>query len=506
MIRTHGHIITALVMVFLFLPVSICPAAELCLTKAQVYSMAVFTEGERAGLLEEIKKVNLNLSLTDLTREGSSIKLHLGSGDFMEILSNELYSLAVYVPPGLESAISRRSGPAFKVGRIVREEEGVRFYLGTPPKVQNRGLGGLLSTDRNVRELPPSTVNAAPPPWVSQPIEPSATPDMGQQYGKQEARNVESIDLAEKPAEMVPARRPPSKKTILAKEMIMIASQQRVIPLSERISDVGVPPPPAKKKDPASQGRVLVVTNLVGDIPVLDGFDKEEAWSTAPRMRFTVSGTGVSIETAAVTDGDRIYFLFTWPDKEPATRHQPWVWDPARDSYSRLPVLDDGIAIGWVMDGRENFGGKQGRKVHDLWVWRAGREGVGSHASDGRLFTSRTPLYMAYDTHREVGGKWVRMEFDRGRLPFEIVLPSGFSGPEVLSYAPGRPDGSASDVRGVGGWMGGKWVVEMSRALKTEHEDDLPFDRGGNYAFIVNLLQGKDLSESPASEVLTLRW
>ena len=100
----------------------------------------------------------------------------------------------------------------------------------------------------------------------------------------------------------------------------------------------------------------------------------------------------------------------------------------------------------------------------------------------------------------------MRMEFDRGRLPFEIVLPFVFLGPEVPSFAPGRPDVSASDVRGVGGWIGGKWVVEMSRALKTVYEDDLSFDKRGKYAFIVNLLQGKDLNESPMSEVLTLRW
>ena len=98
------------------------------------------------------------------------------------------------------------------------------------------------------------------------------------------------------------------------------------------------------------------------------------------------------------------------------------------------------------------------------------------------------------------------MEFDRGRLPFEIVLPFIFSDPEVASYMPCRPEGSASDVRGVGGWIGAKWVVETFRALKTAHEDDLSFDKRGKYAFIVNLFQGKNLNESPASEVLTLRW
>ena len=97
------------------------------------------------------------------------------------------------------------------------------------------------------------------------------------------------------------------------------------------------------------------------------------------------------------------------------------------------------------------------------------------------------------------------MEFDGGRLPFEIVLPFIFSGPEVASSAPCRPDGSASDVRDVGGWIEGKWVVEMSHVLKTDHVDDIPFKKGGKYNFTVNLLQGKNLDKSWASEVLTLR-
>ena len=147
-----------------------------------------------------------------------------------------------------------------------------------------------------------------------------------------------------------------------------------------------------------------------------------------------------------------------------------------------------------------------GRGVFDLWVWRAGREGVGSYASDARLVTYSRPLHLASGIHRNGDDMWARLDFDEGRLPFEIVLPSIFAGSEVASYAPSRPDGSASDVRSFGGWVGGKWIVEMSRALRTEHEDDIPFDRGRKYAFIVNLFQGKDLYGSSASGVLTLHW
>ena len=139
-------------------------------------------------------------------------------------------------------------------------------------------------------------------------------------------------------------------------------------------------------------------------------------------------------------------------------------------------------------------------------VWRVGREGKGGYASDMKLLIDDKPFYMASDMKGKTNGSWSRQDFDRGRLPFEIVLPSSFSGPEVSSYAPGRPDGSASDVRSVGNWDNGRWIVEMARTLKTGHGDDIPFSREGNYAFIVNLLQGKDLAESPASEVLTLSW
>ena len=56
---------------------------------------------------------------------------------------------------------------------------------------------------------------------------------------------------------------------------------------------------------------------------------------------------------------------------------------------------------------------------------------------------------------------------------------------------PAGPDGSASDARGVGGWIGGKQVVEMSRVLQNKLSDDITFDRGRGYVYIVNLLRGK---------------
>jgi len=44
---------------------------------------------------------------------------------------------------------------------------------------------------------------------------------------------------------------------------------------------------------------------------------------------------------------------------------QPYL---TRDMYNRLPVLEDGIAFGWMMGEKEEPGGEQGRKVFDLWM------------------------------------------------------------------------------------------------------------------------------------------
>jgi hypothetical protein len=58
---------------------------------------------------------------------------------------------------------------------------------------------------------------------------------------------------------------------------------------------------------------------------------------------------------------------------------------------------------------------------------------------------------------------------------------------------PAGPDGSASDARGIGGWIGGKQVVEMSRIFQNKLSDDITFNRGRRHAYSVNLLRDKYL-------------
>jgi len=240
-------------------------------------------------------------------------------------------------------------------------------------------------------------------------------------------------------------------------------------------------PPKARKKKTEHFSRELIVADLAGEAPVLDGSDNDEAWSRAQRAAFSIPDTGLTVEAAAVADGHRLYVLFSWPDSDPSWQYRPWSWNEDSGRYLRTDLFDDGVAIRWQMDTANG----NTRQEFDLWVWRAGREGAGSHASDMILLVDDDPFYMASDVRRKSLSSWARFDFDRGRLPFQIVLPSSFSGPEIASYVPCRPDGSASDVRGVGSWVEGRWVVELARVLNTGNEDDVPFNREGKHAFAV---------------------
>ena len=63
--------------------------------------------------------------------------------------------------------------------------------------------------------------------------------------------------------------------------------------------------------------------------------------------------------------------------------------------------------------------------------------------------------------------------------------PASFSGDRVPQYLPGRPSGSAADVRAKGKWSDGRWTLELSRRLNTGHDDDTPLDTTRSYKMAV---------------------
>ena len=123
-----------IVLVVLVLAVFCCRGAasadELTLLESHLYRLASFTEGERSDVLATMRKTNPQLVISDLTRNSNSVRIHFGIKGYIEILRSELYSLASFVPHGIESEITRRSRGELQVGRIRKIGAGIRISMG----------------------------------------------------------------------------------------------------------------------------------------------------------------------------------------------------------------------------------------------------------------------------------------------------------------------------------------------------------------------------------------
>jgi hypothetical protein len=105
-------------------------ADELALLESHLYQLASFTEEERSDVLATMRKANPQLVISDLTRSSNSVRIHFGMKGYIEILKSELYSLASFIPHGIEGEITRRSRGELLVGRIRKTEAGIRISMG----------------------------------------------------------------------------------------------------------------------------------------------------------------------------------------------------------------------------------------------------------------------------------------------------------------------------------------------------------------------------------------
>jgi hypothetical protein len=89
------------------------------------------------------------------------------------------------------------------------------------------------------------------------------------------------------------------------------------------------------------------------------------------------------------------------------------------------------------------------------------------------------------------------------RLPYFIVNRATMD--DGIVYG-----GSRDDIRAGGGWINGKWSVEISRKLNTGHKDDIQFTaKSGNtytFAFGIRGKSVRQFDETYTSPPVTLRF
>jgi len=79
--------------------------------------------------------------------------------------------------------------------------------------------------------------------------------------------------------------------------------------------------------------------------------------------------------------------------------------------------------------------------------------------------------------------------------------PTEHKGDTVPQFVPGKPTGSAADVRAKGTWADGKWTLVLARKLDTGNKDDTTFDPARSYKMALGAFDKTGDMDKPSGEI-----
>jgi hypothetical protein len=241
----------------------------------------------------------------------------------------------------------------------------------------------------------------------------------------------------------------------------------------------------------------------VDKAPTLDGTADDAAWSSAKAVTVTDYRDKDKITLKAVLNGDMVFFLVTFPDKEENALHKPWVWDKEMGVYTLGPQREDGFTFKWNMETGDvdlsNFSDDSYKA--DVWYWKAGRTNPAGYADDKHHVLADSAGKSAKELKSTSGKtKYLMRIGDAGTSAQKKRILTDYQGDVQDQYESRKPDGSRADVMAKGVWKAGAWTIEFARKLDTGHDDDLKMDAssGSRYLFGVSVygLYGDDVDDS----------
>lgn len=233
-----------------------------------------------------------------------------------------------------------------------------------------------------------------------------------------------------------------------------------------------------------------IVANEVATPMILDGDITD--WREVAPTRVPLSGVGgaAEVEIRAAIHAGRLYMLAIWADPTWNNLHKPHRWNEATFAYEKADEHEDRFAVSMPIAGEFSANKLSGSGfVADVWHWKAHRSNPLGLAHDKIWQVSPTP-FEGSRAFPSADGSTVhlRRQSDAGdRLykPKRYIMKHQdlMPGYELNEAAAG----SVADVAAHGTWQDGQWVLELSRALDTGHEDDavIPYDGEIPMAFAV---------------------
>jgi hypothetical protein len=275
---------------------------------------------------------------------------------------------------------------------------------------------------------------------------------------------------------------------------------------------------------------------------------------------------GTKIYIRAVYSDTQIYFVFRWPDKTRHDRMGQWRFSNGR--WQAKAEWPDALSLHWQATAKvDDFGlggcavlchttgrfkkfprmaTRQEDALVDEWYWNAfvaekgGRPGDGfldnqvkfippgsstppfrsahpsvsaAHGSDGSgarmpetvggvplfLNAKKTGGKQTVPRFQMVEGQRIPSQSSDGGEPVKKVLPLYLSGPPE--------GGSSADISGGASWSDGFWVLELSRALKTNDKRDAQLDPSEkNYSIGLAVWDGATGNQHQVATVIKLRF
>ena len=298
----------------------------------------------------------------------------------------------------------------------------------------------------------------------------------------------------------------------------------------------------------------------VGAGPNVDGI-ADGMWDGAESVTVAVLGGANAgshdVTIKSVYTATDVYFLVEWDDPTHSLRRFPWqkqddgTWLHLNDGsdHDETEFYEDKFAFIWpigtiagfadagcmvtchVGEPNKSYGNKYNAnagELGDIWHWKSVRSGSIGYIDDQWLDDTRwsedTGSAGRHSDAKTVGG-YVNNVNEAGDGP-AFMGPQGADGPywirdeekvafvdnfEAGDEIPGiivkRPDGDRGQIDGVAEYAGGKWTLEIRRALVTGSETDVNFaDLGASYPFGVAVFDNAQVRHAFQTSVTHLSF
>jgi len=235
-------------------------------------------------------------------------------------------------------------------------------------------------------------------------------------------------------------------------------------------------------------GPTIMVPELA-ETPTVDGVGGDTVWDRAPQLTVQDAVANIPLDLRAVNSGGRIYFLVRYPDEQASETHRSWTWNEEAGEYESGLDREDCLVLKWFLNGSDEDLSLSSSTAYtaDVWFWKACRTNPVGFADDKYQILSDKPMENALELLSKAGTPmFLKRLGDEGSSAYRTRIQLMYEDNVMARFENREPTGSRADIHARGTWSDGYWTIEFSRALKTDHVDDVQLAVGGQYRFGVS--------------------